>query len=386
MEPVEYLYVYQTLDPWQLRYDYFGTIPAVSWLVESDAIIALQVGTARCLVRTSDGTLYAAYSRTTVGREQIYVKRSVDDGVTWIDETLISTTAGMEDNYQQKPALAVDSDDNLHVVWQGRVTGVYALFQIWYAKYDGSWSVPLRISTFTDMEDYDQKYPSIAVDSTDYLHVVWEGRASGYTTDAQIWYAKYDGSWSVPIRISTVVANMSANTQTYPTIAIDSLNNLHVLWSGCSTDYPEWNYQIWYSKYDGSWSVPLRISTFTDMEDYSQLYVSIAINSDDNLHVVWSGKASGFIADEQIWYAKYDGIWSNPLRISTGAGQGSEIQTQPSIAVDSDDYLHVAWQDKRPGDNFQIWYRLYTDSWQLPESIHTGENAYPNIRWSRWPR
>lgn len=337
-------------------------------------------------VRTSDGTLYAVYFKQLDGKHQIYVKKSVDGGDTWTDETRISTASGMELYDQYYPSIAVDSNDYLHVVWRGRATGYTTYHQIWYAKYTTSWATPVRISTYAGMDGEYQKPPSIAVDSSSgYLHVVWYGAATGYA-NPQIWYAKYTAGWATPVRISTY-AGMDTRLQEYPSIAVDSNDYLHVVFYGYADGYTT-NYQIWYTKYTGSWVTPVRISTYVGMDTNYQDNPDIAIDSNDYLHVVWHGRAAGYTTYRQIWYAKYTTSWATPRRLSSYAGMDVNDQRWPPIAVDSNDYLHVLWHGKATGytDEEKVWYRKYTTSWQDPVCLHVaGRNRLPNLRWSRYP-
>lgn len=349
----------------------------------SEASHATAYDTQRKLVRLSEGTLYTIYPKKLGDYYQIYVKKSTDDGATWIDETRISTATGMADYPQSAPSIAVDSNGYLHAVWAGKATGFTTDTQIWYNKYTTSWAGPVRISTYTDMEDYDQSAPSIAVDSSNYLHVVWLGRASGFTTNDQVWYGKYITSWATPVRISTATG-MDGASQWYPSIAVDSRDDLHAVWPGRASGYPL--DQIWYAKYTTGWVTPIRISTLTDMEDHDQYFPSIAADSGDCLHVVWYGQAPGFVDSlQQIWYAKYVTSWSTPIRISTATGMDGYQQAAPSIAADSNDYLHVVWRGKATGyiDNDKVWYAKYETSWETPIWIQVvGKNGYPNLRWS----
>ena len=354
--------------------------PVLSLVSTTEYAYATAYNFQRKLVRTSDGTLYCVYIKQLNGYYQIYVKKSVDNGETWTDETRISTYPGMENYYQICPSIAVDSQDRLHVVWYGKATGYTTYFQIWYNYFDGSWHTPVRISTYLGMEDHDQHYVSIAVDSQDRIHVVWAGRTVNYPSYDQIWYNYFDGSWHTPVRISTY-AGMENRSQIYPSIAVDSLDRLHVVWQ-----YYMSYWQIWYNYYDGVWHSPVRISTYTGMENYHQQYVSIAVDSQDRIHVVWTGKATA--GGDQIWYAYYDGVWHTPIRISTYLGMENYGQTYPSIAVDSQDRIHVVWTGRATGytDYDKVWYAKYDGEWSTPECLQpTGQNTYPNLRWSRYP-
>jgi len=146
--------------------------------------------------------------------------------------------------------------------------------------------------------------------------------------------------------------------------------------------------QIWYAKYTDSWSVPLRISTYSGMESYNQARPSIAVGSSNSVHVVWYGMATGYTTAEQIWYAKYTDSWAILVRISTYTGMENYAQVYPSIAIDSSNSVHVVWAGRATGytDYDKVWYGIYTTSWTAPECLQaTGQNKYPNARWSWYP-
>lgn len=332
----------------------------------------------RQLVRTSDGTLYVVMRQDPTPR--IYVKKSVDNGQNWIDQTQISTYAGMNGYDQVDACIAVDSNDYLHVVWKGKADGFTTHDQIWYAKYTDSWAAPVRISDYAGMNVNAQWTAFIAVDSDDYLHVVWDGTATGYAF-LQIWYTKYTDSWSAPLRISTL-ATMATNNQRYPSIAVDSSDNLHAVWYGSTDTYID---AIWYRKFIVGWGAITRIST---TERVNQL-PSIGVDSDDNLHVIWHAIPATPPNINRIWYSKYTTSWSAPIYISTYAGMVDYAQIYPSIAVDVQDYIHAVWRGKATGhiDFNKVWHALYTDSWATPECLQPiGHNIGATLRWSRWPR
>lgn len=371
--------------PYEIFYDYVGN-EGDPFLVASE--VDLDTGyystafpNQRKLVRLSDGTLYVVYFKKLNDLNQVYVKKSTNEGVTWKDETRISTYPGMENYSNCFPSIAIDSEDNLHVVWGGTSPDFPNYAQIWYSKYTTSWSTPVMISTYPGMDSKSQRYPDIVVDSEGNLHVVWYGDASGFNW-SQIWYAKYDGSWSTPIRISTYT-NMEINDQYEPSIAIDSNGYLHVVWTGGAHPlYPD-SSQIWYAKYTTSWVPPLRLSTRAGMEsDNLQYTPSITIDSKDHIHVTWYGPETHYTGKERIWYVKYTTSWTTPLKISTYPGMDDNYQCHSTITVDSEDNPHVVWDGMATGytDYKKIWYAKYTTSWQTPECLQpTDQNIFPVI-------
>ncbi len=133
---LEYVFNEGEAPPYEAMYDYIGNITPVSI---ASGLLFTRSNNSRKLVRTSDNILYVVYSRLANGVYQLYVKKSVDDGETWTDETLISTRGGMSDDHQAGAGIAIDSNDNLHVVWEGKATGFTEQAQIWYTKYTDSW-------------------------------------------------------------------------------------------------------------------------------------------------------------------------------------------------------------------------------------------------------
>jgi len=93
---------------------------------------------------------------------------------------------------------------------------------------------------------------------------------------------------------------------------------------------------------DGSWTATEVISTeSTDGSDYP----SLAVDPDGNIHVAWYEDTDygGSGADRDIFYkAKIDGSWTTTEVISTESTDPSYV---PSLAVDPDGNIHVAWFD-----------------------------------------
>ena len=319
---------------------------------------------ARRLVRDSLGNLYLAYTKIYpphYGVSQVFVAKSTDNGQTWQD--IGNAPFQHSWDWQFYPSLVVDSVNNLHCVWQ-EYDLVYEGYQIFYSRYNGlSWTEKINIS---EVPNYDQFTPAIAIDSQDNLHVVWTGGDSTFGEYSQIKYSSYDKAtnvWSTPINISKI-ANYQ---QLCPSIAVDSKDNVHIVWSG-KDHIREFADQIKYiRKTPTGWTQWINIP---QPVFYSQLCPSIAIDSEDNLHVVWYGSDSTYWSTYQVKYASYNakmdkwGQWMNinPIPYS---------QYNPSIAIDKNNGLHIFWhgRDLENPTEPQIKYSSAT---------------LPALTWSSW--
>jgi len=119
-----------------------------------------------------------------------------------------------ESNAADYPSLVVDSQDHLHLVWDLQDSpGVY---NIYYSCYNGTtWTDPIRLCN----TPYDDAFPAIAIDPEDVLHVVWRQRASG----GPVYYCYKDSSgWSTP----EVAAAPGGAGSARPTVVADSKGGL----------------------------------------------------------------------------------------------------------------------------------------------------------------
>lgn len=83
----------------------------------------------------------------------------------------------------------------------------------------------------------------------------------------------------------------------------------------------------------------------------SQRVGSLFVDSKDNIHLVWYGENENGNSGRQIKYAKSNNngeTWTEPIVISTVEGFNKEDlwQEHPSVIVDSEGIIYIAWEGK----------------------------------------
>ncbi len=198
--------------------------------------------------------------------------------------------------------------------------------------------------------------PCIAVDSYYTPHVVWNHRA--IFPDADIYYSTLtESGWTEPFNLTEDVG-----TSYDPIIAVDSNDNLHVVMS----TYNNGRYSIFYRKFNGIEWLPIEPVI---VSDYSSADPDLVIDSEDNLHLVW---VDGPYPDADIYYSRFDGIsWSPMQDISQVEIYPS---SKPAIALDSFSHPHVIWNQITqwgPDPVIEEIYYNYSNggNWAEPENI-----------------
>jgi len=326
---------------------------------------ATQYNMQRKLVRTSNGDLHCSFIKVIDSYQQLFYAKSTDGGENWVETQL--TTEAFNQYYS---GIAVDSNDYIHIVFSGKFAGPNSTYwQLRYIKYTDSWQTIINLTSGVN----DQGPPSIAIDSNDYLHVIWIGGEIDFCYYLR--YIKYTDSWQPIINLTP-----GADVQSFSSIAIDSNDYLHIVFVGCYPDSLVYM-QLRYIKYTDSWQPVENLTS----GNYHQYRPSIAIDSNDYLHVVWYGFHSGSPSLRQVRYIKYTDSWQSIEELTSE----NYYQDCPSIAIDSNDYIYVVWYGKNSiSTTFdQIRHIKYTDSWQTIENLTSAADHQrnPGLIWALYP-
>jgi hypothetical protein len=141
-------------------------------------------------------------------------------------------------------------------------------------------------------------------------------------------------------------------------VAVDSHGTLHIAW----TEFVGPDRQVFYARLDGqlNWTGKLQLS---DTLGYSG-FPSLAVDSQDRVHVVWYGFDG---ATYQVYYRYLDASGWHP---AVQATHGVQDANNPSIAMGPDDRVHVAFFSYFRGQT-DVWYMVGGPSgWNILQRVN----------------
>jgi hypothetical protein len=290
----------------------------------------------------TSGSLHVFWNTGDTAYAQIYYKRSTDGGNSWTGNRRLSWTQGNE-----SPEIAVDSSGNLHLVWYSPL-GTY--LETFYRKSTdgGSTWTPSKKITFTFGQV--SGFPVIAADPSGNIHVVWNEDV--WVGDWRVYHKKSsDGgaTWSTSKKVSWL-----AGVSRYPRIAVDSYGNVYVVYYYGPIEYEDTDYEIYYRKSTdaGVTWMPGKRLTWNSVLSQNPI---IAVDSTNNLHLVW--EQGQYWSAELYYRSSSDGgnTWSTGKKITNT----SPASLHPRMAVDSSGNLHLVWNEGAWNVDAEIYYMKY---------------------------
>lgn len=174
-------------------------------------------------------------------------------------------------------------------------------------------------------------FPSL-VAADDELHLVWHGPPAG---DNDIFYARYDGSWSTPLDLTSPSEGTTARSDYRPEIALGPGGNGYVAYLSDDPSGPA-SVRVIRINAGAPSGDPITVIDGSTDGCYA---VAAAVDADGDAHVV---AECGPMSSESIHYAtNRTGDWASALLADGSGGQ----HTSPDIAVGPDgSSVHVVWQ------------------------------------------
>lgn len=184
-----------------------------------------------------------------------------------------------------------------------------------------------------------QSNPSFVISPSGNVFVVWDEEIDGYS---EIFIARSTNqgkSFASPIQLTD---SGGQSNQTNPVLGLDSNDALIVAWE----DRTDGDSDIHVGKID-PWNsfVSKQLSDGPDGTD--QINPSLAVDGLDRVHIAWEDLRT----DKDIRaLSGSSGILPSGPSVRVDDDTGSAWQHEPSVAVDEDNNVYVAWYDRRDVD------------------------------------
>lgn len=296
--------------------------------------------------------------------------------LTWLEEESVSqvssdsylASAGFGTNHS---GMGVDSNNIPHITWfSGSPSRVY------YAnRTDGTWNSPIPVTAGTEQS----RNPSIAIDSTNRLHLAWHDYRNGGIDNIEIYYntTTVGGAWNQETRLThTVDVNNTNGDNSYcPTLLAEPSGKLHLNWYDFHWNgwRPELAYKSAANWYSWDTSESIDANKLTDSQLYQTPYPAMSLGEDGFLHLVWTDDESGF---PEIYYMQKtagSSSWTPPLQLSFD----STTCKFPAVISDPSGNVYVFW-DSRINGLQSVKMRKYDalqGTWLSTETVTTPESS-----------
>jgi hypothetical protein len=244
----------------------------------------------------------------------------------YLEPVNVSNNTGRSEH----PSMALDSKGTVHLVWNddtpgyGQAAGNEQILYAFKPKGD-SWTAPVNVSNTL----YSGRFPSIAVDNNDNLHLAWQQWISG--RGWVIFYSQKhpDSTWSIPETIIATGGNVT------PKIGVDNSGFVFMVWYAGG-----YSGALYFSmrQSDGNWTLPKAISQWGYV---SKSNYPMAIDRAGKVHVAWYLWDGGNFTN--VFYTMWDtnGNWSQPSLLFAI----DSFAFSPVLASDNNGNIHIAWND-----------------------------------------
>ena len=346
-----------------------------------------------------DSSTEIAYTKLDPSQDDRDGSAADEAAITMVDDTRLTD---LLKDYQRSPRMAVDSKDNIHIVW---VDGdPWSGGNIYYMQIDKDGNELVAETVIRPTSYYERvnrASPDIAVDSNDNPHITWNDDEN--TSMHETYYMMLDGSSGATLIDATLMTQDNDQDSRGQSILVDGEDKVHIIWKDQRYTGGEHLNSVYYTKLDpsldtqdGNAANATAITLIDDKavagyyDDYSVKRIGSAIGCGRYIHLSWWEKYT-----EGLYYMVLDTDGNTVVAetaltttgsVTTSKG-GSEVYgwMVPYVDVDSNGKAHITWVDDRdnpdpvPPDEAPDFVEVYYTSYEGPPCEDQPPSAPPGV-------
>ena len=309
----------------------------------------------------SDQNIHLVWQEDKTGNYEIYYKKSTNNGDNWMPNFQMTYTSGISEN----PVIAVSSEGEIYVIWSDSSSGNAEIF---YRKSPDGGIIWQNLKRLT-WNAGDSKNPQINIDSNENIHVVWQDTTPGNNEIYYLMSTDKGSTWGSRKRLTWTPGHSN-----HPKADTNSAGDIYVFWD----DNTSGNAEIHYKKStDASlnWSLNKRLTYSIGNSWFSDAL----FGSTEKLYVFWDDLSLGNSEIRYIKSSDYGSSWSAYKQITWNSGNSWKA----SVCFNQTNEIHIVWNDFTPG-NSEIFYKYTTDmglSWEKTQRLtwNSGESKGQKI-------
>jgi hypothetical protein len=310
----------------------------------------------------SNGNVHIGWLDERDGNQEIYYKKLSNEGDFLTGDRRVTDDPAMSHPPENLRGLVIDSLGNVHIVWYDHRDYPWYPFrdrnEIYYEKLDNNGN-SLTGNVRVTYDSANSIMPSLAVDASDNVHIVWSDRRAGRY---EIYYRKMDNNGNFVGSVRKIGPFVNRDLY-HPSIAIDEFGNIHVVWNA-------WDEDIYYRKLDNSGNPITEVKRVTFDPARSAIAV-IDVDSAGGVHLAWQDDRVTPVGGPRIFGFFYKKLDNNGNPLTEDRFLGSTTTCCPSVSLDVDNVgnVHLAWPDDRDGNDEIYYIKLDNNGDPLTEEI-----------------
>ena len=208
------------------------------------------------------------------GSPEIYYIKLDNDGNVLVDSTRITYGSNTSSGHD----LIIDSYDYLHIGWVDHRDGNA---EIYYSKLDNNGN-PIVGATRITMASGDSWWPYLDVDNDGNVQIAWYDTRNG---NGELYYTKLDNNGNTLVDDTRLT--FSGGAYGAPTLEVDNSNNIHIVWPDNRNGYGA----LYYTKLDKDGNT-LIDDTLITISNGGGGYLA-DIDNEGNDHITWPDNRDG---------------------------------------------------------------------------------------------